>query len=189
MYAYILGLYLGDGMVTWTGRSCPWVTLYMDSSYPRIIGEAVAALDYVFPGPPARALQRKGHVAITKTDAGVLSAFPQHGPGKKHARPIRLEDWQLQVTTACPEDFLQGLIHSDGSRCINSFRTKLPSGRVAEYSYPRYFFTNYSEDIRQLFVDHCELIGVSATRSSFKNISVSRRDSVAKLDEFVGPKY
>jgi hypothetical protein len=71
---------------------------------------------------------------------------------------------------------------------INRFSTKLPSGRVRKDAYPRYFFTNYSGDIRRIFCDHCELLGIRWTRSSFKNISVSHRDSVALLDEFVGPK-
>lgn len=115
-------------------------------------------------------------------------AFPQHGPGKKHERPIVLEGWQLAITQAHPRAFLRGLIHSDGCRCVNRFKTKLPSGRVAEYEYPRYFFTNYSEDILGIFAAHCDLIGVRWTRSSRKNISVSHRRSVALLDEFVGPK-
>jgi hypothetical protein len=35
-----------------------------------------------------------------------------------------------------------------GCRTINRFKTKLPSGRVASYEYPRYFFSNLSDDIR-----------------------------------------
>jgi hypothetical protein len=35
--------------------------------------------------------------------------------------------------------FLRGLLHSDGCRTVNRFKTTLPSGRVAEYSYPRWF--------------------------------------------------
>jgi hypothetical protein len=59
---------------------------------------------------------------------------------------------------------------------------------VARYAYSRYFFTNYSTDIQRIFCDHCELLGIRWTQSSFKNISISRRDSVALLDAFVGPK-
>ena len=64
-------------------------------------------------------------------------AFPQHGPGRKHERPIVLEDWQQAIVDEHPWAFLRGLIHSDGCRTTNRFKTKLPSGRVAEYSYPR----------------------------------------------------
>lgn len=63
-----------------------------------------------------------------------LHAFPQHGPGRKHERKIALEDWQQQIVDTYPEEFVRGLIHSDGCRTINRFKTKLPSGRVAEYA-------------------------------------------------------
>jgi hypothetical protein len=59
---------------------------------------------------------------------------------------------------------------------------------VAEYVYPRYFFSNQSGDVRDIFCRHCELLGVHWTQSNPRNISISRRDSVARLDEFVGPK-
>lgn len=114
--------------------------------------------------------------------------FPQHGPGRKHTRPIKLEPWQREITHRFPQRFLRGLIHSDGCRCINRFSVPLPSGRVGRYAYPRYFFTNLSEDILGLFCEHCELVGVRWTRSNYKNISVSHRDSVTLLDTFIGPK-
>jgi hypothetical protein len=56
--------------------------------------------------------------------------------------PIVLADWQHAVVDRHPERFLRGLIHSDGCRTVNRFKTRLPSGRVAEYEYPRYFFSN-----------------------------------------------
>ena len=66
---------------------------------------------------------------------------------------------------------------------------KLPSGRVASYSYVRYFFSNLSADIRQIFTDHCVLLGIRVTQSNHRNLTVSHRKSVAILDSFVGPKY
>jgi hypothetical protein len=117
-----------------------------------------------------------------------LVAFPQHRPGRKHRRPIRLGTWQREITHSHPKALIRGLIHSDGLRCINRFKTKLPSGRVGEYEYVRYFFTNYSADIRGIFCEHCDLLGIRWTQSSFKNISIAHRHSVALLDEFVGPK-
>jgi hypothetical protein len=114
--------------------------------------------------------------------------FPQHGPGRQHLRPIELEPWQQEIVDRHPEQVLRGLIHSDGCRCINRFTTKLPSGRVALYAYPRYFFTNESEDILQLFCATCDQLEIRWTRSSRKNVSVSHRASVAKLDGFIGPK-
>jgi hypothetical protein len=114
--------------------------------------------------------------------------LPQHGPGRKHLRPIVLAEWQREIVDARPRPFLRGLIHSDGCRTLNRFKTKLPSGRVAECAYPRYFFSNQSADIRGLFCEYCGRLGIRWTQSNPRNISVSHRDSVALLDSFVGPK-
>jgi hypothetical protein len=71
----------------------------------------------------------------------------------------------------------------------NRFKTKLPGGRVAQYSYIRYFFSNMSADIRQIFIDHCALLGIRVTKSNHRNLTVSHRKSVAMLEEeLVGPK-
>jgi hypothetical protein len=59
---------------------------------------------------------------------------------------------------------------------------------VAEYAYVRYFFTNHSADIRGIFVEHCELVGVRVSRSNHRNLSISHRRSVAILEQIVGPK-
>jgi hypothetical protein len=71
---------------------------------------------------------------------------------------------------------------------INRTTVKLPSGRLGRYAYPRYFFTNYSADIRRIFCDHCDLLSIRWSQSNPRNISISHRDSVALLDSFVGPK-
>ena len=115
-------------------------------------------------------------------------AFPQYGPGRKHEREIALAEWQLNLTRRVPEALIRGLIHSDGCRCLNSFRTRLASGRLRTYSYARYFFSNRSADIRSIFRDHCELLGVRVTQSNARNLSISHRPSVAILDRIVGPK-
>jgi hypothetical protein len=49
-------------------------------------------------------------------------------------------------------------------------------------------FTNHSRDIRELFRWACGLVGVETRLASWRNVSVARRDSVAKLNEFLGPK-
>jgi hypothetical protein len=97
-------------------------------------------------------------------------------------------DWQLELTRAHPGSLLRALIHSNGCRVVNRFRSKLPSGRVAEYSYVRYFFTNLSADIRGIFIEHCDLMGIRVTQSNHRNLTVSHRSSVAILEEVVGPK-
>jgi hypothetical protein len=87
-----------------------------------------------------------------------------------------------------PQEFLRGLLHSDGCRTVNRFTTKLPSGRVAEYAYPRWFFSNRSADIRGLFCEYCDRLGIRWTQSDARNISVSHRRAVALLDSFVPAK-
>jgi hypothetical protein len=109
-------------------------------------------------------------------------------PGRKHLRPIVLARWQRDIVDQHPHPFLRGLLFSDGCRTINRFKTTLPSGRVAEYAYPRYFFSNQSADIRALFCEYCEKLGIRWTQSNPRNISVAQRKSVALLDAFVGPK-
>jgi hypothetical protein len=188
-YAYLLGLYLGDGHITHRARVC-FLRLSLDLRYESILTEATAAIEATVATPVRR------YKFDRESDAIVLQAshpawpfvFPQHGPGVKHDRPIVLVDWQRAVTHRHPGLFIRGLIHSDGCRTINRFSTLLPSGRTADYEYVRYFFSNLSADIRALFCEHCELLGIRWTQSNPRNISVSHRDSVAKLEEIVGPK-
>lgn len=103
-----------------------------------------------------------------------------------------LEPWQRDIVDACPWDFVRGLIHSDGCR-ITNWTTRLVGGERKRYEYPRYFFTNVSDDIRQLFTDTLDRLGVAWTHCTRHgnpyNISVARRASVALLDAHVGPKY
>ena len=189
-YCYLLGCYLGDGHVTHKPPNAWMLRVSCDRNYTAIIDEIRAAMATTFPG------RRSTRFACSQGASDVLSichpaigrAFPQHGPGKKHLRPIVLEPWQLEFTHAHPAALLRGLVHSDGCRSENRFRTPLPGGRIAEYSYIRYFFSNLSADIRQIFIDHCELLGIRVTQSNHRNLSVSHRDSVAILERIVGPK-
>jgi hypothetical protein len=65
--------------------------------------------------------------------------FPQHGPGRKHERPILLEDWQREIVERHPGDFLRGLFHSDGCRTRN-WATRVVAGERRRYDYPRWEF-------------------------------------------------
>jgi hypothetical protein len=188
-YAYLLGLYLGDGWVAPHPRTARFV-LTVDGIYPGIVEEARAAVEACGSGRKTSVLPvaRSRAVVVQSYWKGWLEVFPQWGVGRKHERPIMLADWQRAIVDRFPEQFLRGLIHSDGCRCVNRFKTKLPSGRVAEYEYPRYFFSNLSADIRGLFCEYCERLGVRWTQSNHRNISVSHRRSVAILDGFIGPK-
>jgi hypothetical protein len=181
-------MYLGDGYIASTRRDVYRLSIACDLKYPAIIEEVAWTL---LSFTPSR------HVSVQHFPSGsrgrvcwVLAhskawpcLFPQHGPGRKHTRPIILTPWQRQLTDAAPEALLRGLIHSDGSRHINRVK-----GRGRTYEYSRYNFTNASEDIRGIFCEACDQIGVPWRRMNARNISVARREAVARLDEFVGPK-
>jgi hypothetical protein len=190
-YCYLLGLYLGDGCINASPRGFASIIITLDAAYPGIVEQAVAAFGACFPETPAHSFPRsEGSVAAVQlNDPALPFAFPQHGAGPKHLRPIRLEFWQRELSERSPRELLRGLIHSDGCRTINRFKTKLPSGRVAAYQYPRYFFSNLSADIRRIFCEHCDLLGIRWTQSNPRNISISHRKSVALMDEFIGPKW
>lgn len=113
--------------------------------------------------------------------------FPQHGKGRKDQRPIVLADWQRAIVEAHPGAFLKGLFHSDGCR-ITNWCARVVAGKVKRYEYPRYVFSNASEDILGLCTWALDLIGAEWTRPRTRNISVARKASVALLDEHVGPK-
>ena len=182
-------MYLGDGCVSATARTYQLVVV-CDAAYPGIIEDCAAAMTLTLLPRRVACNPHRVHRCVRVVGSSVRwpEAFPQHGPGRKHNRKIELADWQRAVVDRFPEEFLRGLLHSDGCRTINRFKTALPSGRVAEYAYPRWFFSNRSADIRGLFCESCERLGIRWTQSNHRNISVSHRRSVAALDAFIWPK-
>lgn len=184
-YAYLLGLYLGDGYIS-AGRRGVWcLRVTLDSAYPGIIDECCAALEAIFPSKTARRGARRNSRCV---DVSMWSKhwpcfFPQHGPGRKHLRPIFLAPWQEGIVEANRKPFVRGLIHSDGTRIIATERKGSYVRRA-----PRYAFSNMSEDIKRLFCESCNALGVRWTRPSHCQIAIYRKESVSLLDEFVGPK-
>jgi hypothetical protein len=57
------------------------------------------------------------------------------------------------------------------------------------YEDPRYLLVNESADILFLCGQTLDRLGVEWRFSKPNTISVARRNAVARLDEFVGPKY
>jgi hypothetical protein len=184
-YAYLLGLYLGDGCLSETRRGVYRLRVVLDVRYPGIIRECRAAMQQVLP-QNRPGVQRKRHeraVEVWVYSKHLPCLFPQHGAGRKHERAIRLADWQAAVVMRHPSHLLRGLIHSDGCRFTNTVRHGDKT-----YPYPRYNFTNRSDDIKRIFCDACDLLGIEWRVMNQWDISVAKRDSVARLDEFVGPK-
>jgi len=89
--------------------------------------------------------------------------FPQHGPGRKHHRRIELREWQEVIVQKFSGEFAKGLFHSDGWRGVNRVRLRLCGEAL-------------------------DRLGIEWRFSRRNTISVARREAVARLDEFVGPK-
>jgi hypothetical protein len=178
-------MYLGDGYIVHHRRGVHRLTISLDARYVGIVEECRQAVQAVMPrGRVGLQFRHGGTTAwITNSSKQWPCLFPQHGPGRKHEREIVLASWQRDLVDRQPELLVRGLIQSDGCRAMNTIR----HGEKA-YAYPRYQFTNRSDDIRKIFCDACDLLGVEWRVMNRWNISVARRDSVARLDEFVGPK-
>lgn len=177
-YAYLLGLYLGDGCISRYPRTYR-LRITLDIKYPNIIDECAAAIDRVRLGFPARFTHCPGCVEVGSYWNHWPCLFPQHGPGPKHLRPIELAPWQQEIADEFPDRLLRGLIHSDGSRDLNFVKGK---------SYPRYQFSNISPDIQEIFCRAAERFGVHWTQPYWKTVAISRRPDVEKLDRIIGPK-
>ncbi|MCX5201894.1 transcriptional regulator [Streptomyces sp. NBC_00237] len=192
-YSYLLGLYLGDGHISaHTRGSGYYLRITCADAWPGLIEECRAAILAVHNECTAYLVQRQGCVNVTSSSQSWPVLFPQHGPGRKHERHIVLEKWQQDIVDTHPWEFIRGLVHSDGCRNMN-WTTRLVGGERKRYEYPRYWFTNVSDDIRKLYTDTLDTLGVEwkdCTRHGQPyNISVARRASVALMDAHVGPKY
>ena len=187
-YVYLLGLYLGDGCISRHRRDVYRLRIVLDLRYPGIVDECAAAIAEVMPRNAVHRQLRRGgftrgedytNVEVSAYSKSWPCLFPQHGPGRKHNRPIKLSDWQRRLVANRPELLLRGLIHSDGCRFQNTGRA---------WSHPRYSFANVSDDIKRIFCDTCDLMDLHWTTAGEKTIYVSRKTDVAVLDRFIGPK-
>jgi hypothetical protein len=186
-YAYLLGMYLGDGCLGALKKGVFSLRIACDAKYPGIIEEVTAAMEVVKRGANVHLVRATGCVHVTCFWKHWPCLFPQHGPGPKHLRPIVLDPWQHAIVKESPGQFLRGLMHSDGCR-ITNWCIRPVAGKLKRYEYPRYIFSNASEDILMLCAWALELIGAEWTRPKQRNISVARKASVALLDQHVGPK-
>lgn len=187
-YAYLLGMYLGDGCISAGRRNVYKLRVSMCDAYPDIRSECEAAIRAVMPDRRIGSFQREGCTEIYSHSKHWPCLFPQHGPGRKHTRPIMLSGWQERIVyDRFPDRLLRGLIQSDGSRCINRVTSMLKSG-LKQYEYPRYTFKNESGHILGIFTHACQLLGIDWRWDGVTQISIARRESVARLDSFVGPK-
>jgi hypothetical protein len=152
----------------------------LDKKYLAIIERCCQAIEVLMPGQRAGIVQRgTGCVDVSMYSKHWPCLLPQHGPGMKHTRSIALEPWQQALVDRATEEFILGLIHSDGCRVVANDRG---------IRSVRYHFSNRSEDILGLFTAALDALGIPWTRSDWHTISIYRKAATARLDTFVGPK-
>jgi hypothetical protein len=178
-YTYLLGLYLGDGCISQSRRV--WrLRVMLDAKYPAIIDRCRVAMDTLMTGQRANVMKLpKNCVEVSLYSKHWPCLFPQHGPGRKHNRRIALEPWQQALVDQATEEFVIGLIHSDGCRVVANDRGVRSI---------RYHFSNRSEDIIGLFTAALDTLDIHWTRSTKYIVSVYRKADTARLDTFLGPK-
>jgi hypothetical protein len=146
-----------------------------------------AALAAVVPTSKVSALQRIGCAAVKSYSTHRACLFPQHGAGMKHTREIALAEGQQVVVDKHPGVFLRGLMRFGGCRMTNWTQRRV-AGEPKRYEYPRYFFSNKSLDILDLCCAALDRLGIAYRRPRWDQVSVARREAVAALDVWVGPK-
>lgn len=178
-YSELLGLYLGDGHITEMARA-QRLRLTLDARYPVIVREAAELISRIVPeNKVGSQLRHEGRMVIVRAYHGHWTCLlPQHGPGKKHDRPIQLEPWQRDLLARAPFAFLRGCIRSDGCVFMN---------RTGRYAYESIDFTNRSKGILELFESTCTTVGVEC-RVYERSVRIYRRASVGLILEHVGRK-
>lgn len=178
-YSYVLGMYLGDGYIAKHPRGVWRLRIVADTRYPGIIEECSHAMETLMAGKRAHRLLRSGCIEISMSSKHWPCLFPQHGPGRKHERPIRLVSWQEEFVNQATESFVRGLMHSDGCRVVANDRG---------VKSVRYHFSNRSDDIKELLCESLDRLDIPWTQPSDRDIAIYRKAATARLDQFVGPK-
>ncbi|WP_235734834.1 helix-turn-helix domain-containing protein [Nocardioides alcanivorans] len=185
-YASLLGFYLGDGTIA---KAATYHSLRVscDRQYPGIVADVEGSILRVRPRSSIFHVAAPGVVIVHANWTHWPCLFPQHGPGRKHDRRILLEPWQERIADRHPAGLLRGLFHSDGARVAN-WATRAVAGEPKRYDYPRWQFSNRSDDIHAICQQALDTAGIPWRRSSALHTSVSTRAGVAALDELIGPK-
>ena len=195
-YPHLLGIYLGDGCISEHARTFR-LRVSLDSRYSAMNSEITRVLERCFPANAVAVIRPSPSSWSGRDDTWIVLSmysrhlpclFPQHGPGRKHARPIGLEPWQAEAVSGHPWSFVRGCIQTDGCSFVN--RTDVH--RAQPYEYLSYQFSNKSRDIVDLFVAACDEVGVRTrvTGSPERgwSVRINRRESVASMKEHVGEK-
>jgi hypothetical protein len=186
-YSELLGWYLGDGHISAGRRGVFNLHVYNDRRYREDNERLQELMATVKPGGRPHTRDVPGAVVTTVSWKHWPCLFPQHGPGRKHERAIVLDPWQQAIVERRPAPFLRGLFHSDGCR-VNNWATRVVAGEKRRYDYPRWQFSNRSEEILALCCEALDRLALPWRRSNRWVVSVSRQEAVARLDALIGLK-
>jgi hypothetical protein len=157
-YSFILAVYLCDGVISrFKTFRVPSMRLFNDSKYPKNTSEWAEKLKIIFPENSVNVHKRPRYNCnvVLLYSRKLLDLFPQYGNGRKHTRKLVFADWQKKIVQEFPEEFIRGCIQSDG--CIYNQKV---NGKV----YPRYAFTNMSEDIIDMLLWSLSLVGIEKAK-------------------------
>ena len=186
-YVYLLGLYLGDGCISGhrkRGVVAPDLSRPAISWPDRRVRTRDVGSDAVTRECAAvdRMRRDRGFLETLDSPFPATRRRPKMVASDRHGALAAKIDRRLSGTADPRPDSL-GRMSSD------KHGERHGACKQRRYSCPRYMFTNMSDSIRFLFVEACERLNVRWMQTNARTIAVSRRDDVARLDTFIGPKY
>ena len=98
-YAYLLGMYLGDGTISKAQRGVFRLRIFQDMKYPEIISQCAGAMKAVMPANVVDVRQTRPEdrcVEISSFSRSWPCLFPQHGPGRKHLPDVHPSHGSVQ---------------------------------------------------------------------------------------------
>lgn len=107
-YAYLFGLYLGDGCLTRGRRQVFALCIQCSEDWPGLLDAAKSAMAAVMPMSSVFSVKRQGCTEVKSTSKHWPCLFPQHGSGRKHDRTIELASWQQAIADRFPGQFARG---------------------------------------------------------------------------------
>jgi hypothetical protein len=186
-YAELFGWYLGDGHISRQRRGVFGLHITNDRRYAELNRHILELMRSVKPASRPHTREGIGCVITTVSWKHWPCLFPQHGPGRKHARQLGMTEWQWNIIEHHPADFLRGLFHSDGCR-VENWALQVVAGDKKRYTYSRWHYKNDSAEIMLWCQQALDLVDIPWRQSSRRLLSVSRREAVARLDDLIGPK-
>jgi hypothetical protein len=106
-FAQLVGFYLGDGCLSKAQRYYSF-RVSCDAAYPAIVATVGDLMRTVRPGIRVFEVKAPGAVVVQSHWQHWPCLFPQHGPGRKHERPIHLTQWQQDIADEHTADLLRG---------------------------------------------------------------------------------